>query len=446
MPYPVIPETITVHLGAPDEAAANVTVPFVDYIKNVASSEIYPTWPESAIRANVLAQVTYAMNRIYTEWYRSRGYDFDITNNTQYDQAFTPGREIFENIGQVVDELFNDYVVRQGNVQPFFTQYCNGSTSTCPGLSQWGTVFLANNGQTPYQILQYYYGQDIGIVEDAPVGGNVPSYPGVSLRFGDFGEEVRTIQRQLNRIRRDYPSITQIYDTSGVFDQRTEQAVKDFQRIFDLEQDGIVGKSTWYKIKMVYNAVKKLADLNSEGITLSEADRLYPSVLRPGDSRNGVRAVQYYLAFTNFFLFDMPILTLDGIYGPETEQAVRRFQRAYGLPVTGEVNYQTFIFLVRAYEEIVSALPPEYQTSREELYPGQFLTIGSEGEQVRQLQEYINAIGERDGGLPRLTVDGVYGQETDRAVRIIQQKEGFTPTGSVGPLTWLGILNLYKGT
>ena len=152
-----IPETITVHLGLPDADAENVTVPFTEYIKNVASSEIYPNWPENALRANIYAITSYALNRIYTEFYRSKGYDFDITNTTRFDQAYVPNRDIFENISQIVDEIFNDYVVRQGTINPLFTAFCNGTTSTCAGLSQWGTVGLANEGKTPYEILQNYY-------------------------------------------------------------------------------------------------------------------------------------------------------------------------------------------------------------------------------------------------------------------------------------------------
>lgn len=176
---PFIPETITVHLGTPTSNAENVTVNFPDYIKNVASSEIFPTWPENSLRANIYAIVTFALNRIYTEWYRAKGYDFDITNTTQYDQKFINGREIFENISQITDELFKNYVVRQGSIEPLFTQFCNGTTVTCSGLSQWGTVGLAEQGYTPYEILQYYYGNDINIVTDAVVKTNTPSYPGI---------------------------------------------------------------------------------------------------------------------------------------------------------------------------------------------------------------------------------------------------------------------------
>ena len=167
MVLPVIPEYITVHLGEPDESAQNVTVSFPDYIKNVASSEIYPTWPESALRANILAQISFALNRVYTEYYRSRGYDFDITNSTAFDQSFVYGRDIFENISQIVDEIFNDYLVREGNIEPLFAVYCNGTTVTCDGLSQWGSVELANQGLVPYDILRNYYGDDIQIISNA---------------------------------------------------------------------------------------------------------------------------------------------------------------------------------------------------------------------------------------------------------------------------------------
>ena len=166
----------------------------------MASSEIYPTWPEAAIRANIYAQVTFALNRVYTEWYRSRGYDFDITSSTQYDQAFVYGRDVFNNISQIVDEIFNNYVVRQGSVEPLFTQFCNGTSVTCQGLSQWGTVELANRGFTPYEMLQYYYGDDINIVRNAAVEPFIGSYPGTPFGFGSSGNEVRTIQTELNRI------------------------------------------------------------------------------------------------------------------------------------------------------------------------------------------------------------------------------------------------------
>ena len=263
---PVVPETITVHLGPPGSSARNVEVPFAAYIKNVASHELYPTWPEAALRANIMAQISFALNRVYTEFYRSRGYDFDITSTTQRDQAYVEGGDVFENISQIVDDSFNNYIVRQGSVEPLFAQFCDGVRTQCGGLSQWGSVDLARDGMNPYEILQYYYGGNISIVFNAPVGGNVPSYPGRPLRRGDVGNDVLLLQRQLSRIRRNYPAIPEIPEPSTVFDVPMEEAVKSFQQIFNLTPDGIVGKATWYKIKQIYNGVKGLSELTGEGL------------------------------------------------------------------------------------------------------------------------------------------------------------------------------------
>ena len=249
---PFIPRTIRVHLGNPDQAADNITISFPDYIKNVASSEIYPTWPEAALRANIYAQISFALNRYYTEWYPSRGYDFDITNSTRFDQSFVPGRDIYDSVSRIVDEIFNSYVVRRGSIEPYFTQYCNGTTTTCDGLSQWGTVALAEEGLGPYDILTRYYGDDIDIVTDAPVRNGQPSYPGTPLRLGDAGNDVQEKQIQLNRISANYPSIPKINPTDGVFGISTDEAVRAFQRIFGLTVDGIIGKATWYRLSYIF--------------------------------------------------------------------------------------------------------------------------------------------------------------------------------------------------
>ena len=195
---PYVPRTITVHLGLPDQWAENVTVEFPEYVKNVASSEIYPTWEPSAIRANVLAIISFALNRVYTEFYPSRGYDFQITSTTQYDQKFIRGRNIFENISQIVDEIFNDYIRRQGFIEPLAAKFCNGTTSTCDGLSQWGSEALAQEGLNSFEILQFYYGDDIEIVTNAPIRGLTSSYPGRPQRRGYSGPSVVIIQVELN--------------------------------------------------------------------------------------------------------------------------------------------------------------------------------------------------------------------------------------------------------
>lgn len=441
---PFIPEYITVHLGLPDTAAENVTVSFPDYIKNVASSEIYPTWPEAALRANIYAQISYALNRVYNEFYRSQGYDFDITSTTQFDQSFVKGRDIYENISQIVDDIFNDYVVRQGRIDPLFTAYCNGSTSFCPGLLQWGTVTLAEDGLTPYQILQYYYGENIGIVEDAPISANIPSYPGVPLRLGSSGNDVKTIQLQLNRIRNNYPAIGLIENPNGVFGISTQNAVRAFQEIFNLTADGIVGKATWYQLKYIYSGVKRLNELTSEGLTLEEVTRPFPEVLREGEQGITVQALQYYLAAISYFSDGaVPTVAIDGIFGAETTAAVRAFQELAGIPADGIVGLQTWLRLEEAYQDILAILPAGITENRAKPYPGYFLSEGQEGEDVRDLQTYLRGIAEYTGVIPSIPVTGYFGSQTREAVTRLQEQNGLPANGAVGPVTWNLIRRLY---
>lgn len=438
---PIVPEFITVHLGRPNAAARNVRVPFAQYIKNVASSEIYPTWPENALRANIYAEITFALNRVYTEYYRSRGYDFDITNSTQFDQYYVEGRDIFENISRVVDDIFNDYVIKQGQIQPYFTQYCAG---TCEGLSQWGTVTLANQGYTPYRILQYYYGNDIDIVRNAPIKTNTPTYPGTPLRLGSGGEDVVEIQRELNRIAANYPSIPKISGSRGYFEQTTQNAVKQFQRIFNLDPDGIVGKETWYKIRQIYNGIKGLSELYSEGITISEAERKYEKVLKKGNSGSSVRILQYYLNFLSYFNLKLPYVAIDGIFGDETRDAVFTFQSLYGLDVDGIVGRDTWDMIQNAYAGVLTSLPDEYRSYSSLLYPGYIITTGASGKVVEQLQTYLKTIAANSPSVPDVTVDGYYGDETKNAVLAVQKLEGIEQNGQVGVLTWNAIVNLYN--
>lgn len=440
---PVIPENITVHLGSPDSTAENVTLPFIDYVKNVASSEIYPTWPESALRANIYAIITFALNRIYTEYYRSRGYDFDITNTTQFDQAFVKNREVFENIGYIVDEIFNDYVVKSGDIAPFFTQFCNGTTSKCDGLSQWGSVTLAESGLTPYEILQNYYGNDISLVENAPVQDIEESYPGAPLRVGSAGNDVRIIQTQLNRIGENYPAIPKIANENGIFGVDTENAVRKFQEIFSIQQTGIVDKATWYQIKRYYVGVKKLSELLSEGISLEEAALPYSTVLREGMSGIEVRTLQYYLNIIAYFNPALSQSPLDSYFGPATTEAVRAFQSYYGLPVTGIVEEDTWRTIDKIYTDTVSSLPSGYSGQNAKLYPGYFLSEGSEGEAVRDLQTYLSRIGAVYPEIPEIPVTGYFGAQTRDAVYTFQRLFGLPINGAVGPVTWYYIAREY---
>ena len=257
--YPTIPTEIVVHLGAPDEAAENLSLPFVDYIKNVASNEIYPTWPDSAIEANILAQISFALNRIYNEWYPSKGYTFDITSLPAYDQSFVKNRQVFDTISKKVDQIFNNYVYRTGQIQPLNAVYCDGKVTTCNGLSQWGSVSLARQNKTPLEILKYYYGNDGNIREDAPIGEVFGAYPGYPIELGNAGDKVRIIQRELNRISNNYPAIPKIPRVNGVFGVYTQNSVKKFQEIFDMPQSGIVDYATWYEISKIYTAVERLS-------------------------------------------------------------------------------------------------------------------------------------------------------------------------------------------
>ncbi len=441
---PTIPETITVHLGTPDSNAENVTLSFPNYIKNVASSEIFPTWPEAALRANIYAQITFALNRVYTEWYRSRGYNFDITSSTQYDQAFVKGREVFQNISRIVDEVFNNYVVRQGSVEPLFTQFCNGTTVTCAGLSQWGTVPLANQGYTPYEILQYYYGDDINIVRNAPVAPYIPSYPGTPFGFGMSGNEVRTIQTELNRISNNYPAIPKIMPANGLYGESTAEAVRVFQGIFDLQQTGVVNKATWYQIKYIFAAVKDLAELTSEGLRPSEVENIFPEELKRGDYGNPVRYLQYFLNVIAFFNPEIPQGDADGVFDEQTENQVIAFERFYGLTPNGVVDFRTWQLILQIYNDILAGLPEGYEAGAALLYPGYNITPGMANEDVRELQTYLNVIGANYRDIPQVEVTGYFGEQTENAVRTFQQLFGIPVTGIVGAPTWDAIAREYN--
>ena len=441
---PYIPETVTVHLGPPTSDAPNVTVPFVEYIANVASSELYPTWPENALRANIYAQVSFVLNRIYTEYYRIRGYDFDITNSTAFDQYFVNGRDLFENVVQIVNEIFDTYIVRQGSVEPLFAQYCNGTTVTCDGLSQWGTVSLANQGYTPYEILQYYYGDDINLVNDAPVMSITSSLPDRLLRLGTAGDDVRQIQIRLNRISDNYPSIPKIAIPDGVFSFDTEEAVRQFQSVFSLPEDGIVGKSTWYAIQFIYNAVKKLNELDSEGIALSEVTQQYGGDSGLGDQGNEVRNIQYLLRYVSEFYATVPSVEIDGVFGPATQSAVSAFQRQADLPVTGRVDFATWDALYRTYLGLIETIPFQYVEGNVLPYPGVPLRLGSETEAVRILQEYLNFVGQTYTQIPPVNVTGYFGNQTQQAVLTFQRLFGIPTTGTVAAVTWDALADLYS--
>ena len=339
---PYVPQYITVHLGAPSANAENVTVSFPDYVKNVASSEIYPTWEPAALRANILAIISFALNRVYTEFYPSRGYPFNITASTAYDQKFIKGRNIFENISRLVDELFTTYIRRIGFVEPLAAKFCNGTTVTCDGLSQWGSQALAEEGRDSMAILRYYYGDNIELVTNAPVRGIRYSYPGSPLRRGSRGEAVQRVQVMLNRTTQEqydaaYAQAEELLEQwkSG---PATEASVKTFQQVFDLTDDGIVGSGTWYKLVFLYVGVLDLAELISQGQTYYPSgggSQPFPSVLREGSRGEPVKVIQYLLSVVGEFYSAIPEVAIDGIFGPATKNAVTALQRLTGLPQDG---------------------------------------------------------------------------------------------------------------
>lgn len=436
---PVIPTNITVHLGTPTSNSPNVTVPFTDYIKNVASSEIYPTWPENAIRANIYAQISFTLNRIYTEWYRSRGYNFDITNSTAYDHYFVNGRDIFENISRIVDDIFNDYISRIDFLEPLLAQYCNGTTVTCNGLSQWGTVSLANSGYYPFKILTYYYGDNIEL-RNAPVVDAIDdSYPGTPLKLGSRSDSVKTIQIQLNRIAKNYPAIP-ISPTDGYFNETTEKAVKTFQKIFNLSQDGIVGKGTWYKISQIYVGVKNLAELDSEGEKLPIEPTPPSYILKLGSKGDAVKVLQYFLNCIALFYDNIPPIKIDGIFGNATKNAVESFQQKFGLTVDGIVGKNTWRKLYEVYKTIEPYIIPAPSTP----YPGYIIAEGSRGNDVKTIQTWLSAISKKYPFIPAVNVDGIFGPLTTASVIAFQAEFNLVPDGLVGKLTWDKLYSVYS--
>jgi hypothetical protein len=257
----VIPEYVVVHDGTPqDNTATNYWVRYKDYIKNVASCEIYSTWPENAIYANILAIQSFTLNRVYTEWYRNQGYDFTITSSTAYDQKWVYGRNIYENIDYLVDTIFANYLSRPGVKQPIFTSYCDGQQTTCKGLSQWGSKYLADEGYPAAEIIRYYFGNDMYINTADQISGVPSSYPGYALYNGASGDKVLQLQNQLNRIARNYPAIPTIA-ADGIYGPATTEAVRIFQGIFNLPQTGVTDYATWYEISEIYVAVSRIAEL-----------------------------------------------------------------------------------------------------------------------------------------------------------------------------------------
>ena len=417
---PYVPTFITVHLGTPSARASNVTVRFTDYVKNVASSEIYPTWEEDALRANILAITSYALNRVYTEYYRIRGYPFDITSSTAYDQQFYEGRAFFSNVSALVDELFDDYIRRINFVEPLAAKFCNGTTVTCEGMSQWGSQALARQGYGWLQILRSYYGRNIEIVANAPSLDPQSSYPGTALRFGSRGRSVALIQRAINRISQNFPAIPKV-SVDGIYGAGTQSAVTAFQRIFGLDPDGVVGRVTWSTIERVYGGVLGLSELQSEGLRYEDLAWDGPEPLRQGDRGERVSQLQFLLAVVGQFVQEVQSPAVDGIFGPGTRQAVISFQRYRNLPQTGEADQRTWDALYDEYLGIDSSV-----LQNRALFP-QPQAGPTTAANARQ----------------RLQALGFRGSSLRQELLAFQQANGIPQTGQLGPLTADAIARQY---
>ncbi|MCL2587757.1 MAG: peptidoglycan-binding protein [Firmicutes bacterium] len=458
-----IPTNITVHLGRPDNRnARNVTVPFVEYIANVASSEIFPTWPEASLRANIHAIVTFALNRIYSQWYRSRGFNFDITNSTAFDQYYVHGRNIFQNLMQIAEEIFNQYVRRQGFSNPFFTSYCNGTTSTCRGMSQWGTVTLANQGRTPIEILRHFYGQDIEINTSDNIQDIRPQglYPGTPMRLGSSSRYVQHMQQLLNRIRQNFPAIPLIPNPNGYFGPETDAAVRSFQRTFNLAADGVIGPATWNRITQIWGGVTRVAELDAEGTRIGIPANPPNVVLRQGSTGSNVQKLQWILNYiSTVYEFVPGGLVTDGRFGPLTANSVREFQRNFGLNPDGVVGPATWDKLYEVFRSIEASNPARPPVTQPPVtpppitpppppgglrppYPGYLIRQGQRSDSVRMVQRLLNCVRQRIPSLftPALAEDGIFGPLTLAAVRAFQSRFGLAVDGIVGPITWAALV------
>ena len=399
-------------------------------------------WPEQALRANIHCQISLALNRIYTEWYPSKGYSFNITNSTSYDQYYVHGRTVFDVMVRLTDDIFNTYIRKTGTVNPYYAEYCDGKSVTCPGLKQWGTVTLANQGRNALSILKYYYGNNIEIIRTNNIQSIPQSYPGSPLRQGSTGAAVFTLQRQLNRITKDYPFLG-LLTVDGIFGRKMTEAVKKFQKQFNLTADGVVGRSTWYKISYIYVSVKDLAELTSEGETFSgtlpdSSWNLGSSVLKQGSTGSEVEQMQFWLSTLAQYESSIPSVTVDGVYGSGTAAAVRAFQRLYGLTVDGIVGLTTWTELYDQFRSIQS------DNGTPNAYPGTALREGSSGQNVRLVQFWLKIARTVYTSLANVTVDGKFGSATAAAVRRFQSYFGLTSDGVVGRITWNKLYEVYN--
>ena len=347
-------------------------------------------------------------------------------------------------MSEIVDDIFDSYIRRREYVEPLFAEYCDGIEVSCNGLSQWGSLSLAEEGLDYYSILKRYYGDDIVIESNVPVESVNISTPTVTLREGDTGRDVEIVQRRLNRISTNFPGIPKIYSQDGFFGKETTDAVKKFQEVFGLEADGLVGRATWNQIQFIYTAVKKLYTVSSEGLRLSDVTTKYSDTLALGSTGEGVLTVQYYLSYIALFVSTVRSVAYDGSFGKLTEEAVKSFQQTYGLPVNGIVDRQVWDTLENVYFGMVSGIDYEFYGGRILPFPGRILRDGIEGNDVRVLQEYLNYIAKYYPEIPTVNVDSIFGSATGEQVKAFKRIFNIPGTPDrVNAPAWNAIASIY---
>ena len=452
----VIPNFITVHLGRAENQAPNVRIPFIDYIKNVASHEIFDTWPEQTLIANIYCIVSLTLNRVFTEFYRKRGLNFDITATTHMDQKYTHHGTIGARISSTVDRIFNNYLAIVGHLEPFLSLYNDGVVANFPGrLSQWGSFFDARDrGMNAWQIIRKYYSQNLELRQCDFFSGPLESWPGAPLSQGSQGESVRTIQRYLNRILGRYTDVI-INPVDGIFGANTRRSVVLFQQIYNLPQTGIIDRTTWYQIGRIYGIEKALWEMNSEGISIGIGTTPPTVTIREGSTGTRVTELQFLLDYIGMYYDEIPFVAETSRFDRLTTNAVRAFQSLFGLTADGIVGPSTWRRLYEVYWGIVNNAPTQPPIPAPENppnmppYPGTVIRLGSSGESVLLIQQALNRLHEAIPGIPRVPEDRVYGERTRDAIFAFQRIFGLSIDGAVGPTTWERLmrefLNLQPG-
>lgn len=432
-----IPEFITVHLGAPGSEARDITVTFPEYIKIVASCEIYPTWPESAVRAILYVQISHALHRCMSGWYRRMNYPFDITWSPVYDQRFVPGRCTYARLNRMADELFNSCLCPKGSREPFSFRQCENAARL---PSRWTFVALAESGMGFREILQNTLGNDIVILTGLPVHLPFPS-SFKPARPGDTGKAVRALQIRLNRVSRNYPCISKINPADGTFGEQTQNALRLFRRHFQLPDGDSADAPAFHRLAFCYAAAKRLSDLHSLKLSVQELPHGYPGVLRAGDSGTGVKLLQLYLTAAGIFRPYCAPVRLTDTFDRAMETAVVTFQKTNGLEPDGIVGETTWLHLERIYNGIVRCCPLEGGIPPRLAHT---LKQGSLGDDVRRAQQYLSMAALTFPSLSRPPVNGLYGAKMVAAVRSFQKEFDLPVTGTVNQNTWEVLCSLYS--